>query len=294
MRFFTVVFLVLLSASSTLAELKPSQARKLITRAAGSELPSGSVRVKQVSNIDANTAEATAEIETAFRLQQNEQGQWSVQEIRVGPDRWESIPLIASAVGASPTSGCDGPDLFNNRNGASEPSVKRARCLLALILGVQLPSDAVRIKSVSPFGLPFSSNATSLVTANIQVSFRFSNLGKGGWHVSDIRTGNRSWVDLDALLARVNEQKRTGAMAELQTVAAALKKFRSDRGFYVAADEQRVLIDHLAPHYLPKVIRLDPWHRPYQYEGSRDHFTLRSDGPDGKQNTPDDIVFTSQ
>jgi hypothetical protein len=73
-----------------------------------------------------------------------------------------------------------------------------------------------------------------------------------------------------------------------------LEKFRAERGFYVASDEQRVLIDHLSPRYLRRVIRVDPWHRLYQYQGERDRFSLRSDGPDGKQNTADDVVISSR
>jgi hypothetical protein len=53
-----------------------------------------------------------------------------------------------------------------------------------------------------------------------------------------------------------------------------------------------VLIDHLSPHYLARVIRVDPWHRPYQYDGQQDRYSLRSFGPDGKPNTPDDIVVS--
>jgi hypothetical protein len=53
-----------------------------------------------------------------------------------------------------------------------------------------------------------------------------------------------------------------------------------------------VLIDHLSPKYLIRVIRVDPWHRPYQYDGQQDHYSLRSLGPDGKPNTPDDIVVS--
>ncbi|MFN2513751.1 MAG: type II secretion system protein GspG [Pyrinomonadaceae bacterium] len=40
------------------------------------------------------------------------------------------------------------------------------------------------------------------------------------------------------------------------------------------------------------MIRLDPWQEPYQYRGERDNFTLRSLGPDRKDNTADDIVIT--
>jgi len=47
-----------------------------------------------------------------------------------------------------------------------------------------------------------------------------------------------------------------------------------------------------AVHYLARIIRIDPWHRPYEYEGTRTSFVLRSSGPDGKPNTPDDVTVT--
>jgi len=38
---------------------------------------------------------------------------------------------------------------------------------------------------------------------------------------------------------------------------------------------------------------MDPWHQPYRYQGERDHFILRSTGPDGKADTADDIQLQS-
>ena len=80
----------------------------------------------------------------------------------------------------------------------------------------------------------------------------------------------------------------------MKTLAAALEKFRQERGGFLVSDQHEALIDHLCPRYLAQVIRLDPWENPYHYQGTRDHFSLRSTGPDGKLNTADDVVFTSQ
>ncbi len=91
---------------------------------------------------------------------------------------------------------------------------------------------------------------------------------------------------------RSTSPKRSTATDELSTIAKALGDFRRERGSYVVSDSESVLIDHLSPHYLLRVIRVDPWHRPYRYEGQPDHYSLRSLGPDGKPNTPDDIVVT--
>jgi hypothetical protein len=77
-------------------------------------------------------------------------------------------------------------------------------------------------------------------------------------------------------------------------IGGALEKFRKDRGFFVVSDSHSVAVDYLSPRYLPRVIRLDPWHQPYKYRGERDRFTLRSAGPDGKEDTPDDIQIQSR
>ncbi|MCA1605286.1 MAG: type II secretion system protein GspG, partial [Acidobacteria bacterium] len=79
-----------------------------------------------------------------------------------------------------------------------------------------------------------------------------------------------------------------------ELIAGALEKFRGDRGSYVISDSQAVAIDHLSPRYLAQVIRVDPWHQPYKYQGERDQFTLSSAGPDGKADTPDDIRLSSR
>jgi hypothetical protein len=58
----------------------------------------------------------------------------------------------------------------------------------------------------------------------------------------------------------------------------------------VVADSATTLVDHLNPRYTSTFIRVDPWHHPYEYAGTRARFTLRSRGADGKANTPDDIT----
>ncbi|HET6893375.1 MAG TPA: type II secretion system protein GspG, partial [Pyrinomonadaceae bacterium] len=176
--------------------------------------------------------------------------------------------------------------------GASDPSTKRARCVIASLLGVQLPSDAVRIKSLDASALPFGSSPSSLVETLISVEVRIGRSQQSGWMVTDLRTGNRGWVSLETLVAAANEEKAGRARADLQAIARALEKFRSERHAYVVSDSHAVLIDHISPRYLKRVIRLDPWHRPYQYRGDPGSFTLRSTGADGKENTPDDIAIT--
>lgn len=141
--------------------------------------------------------------------------------------------------------------------------------------------------------IPLASQASATVVAWVKVETRLLN-DKSGWHVSELRTGNREWVKLEPLVAAVNEGKEKKARAELELIARALEQFRNDHGFFVVSDSHAVAVDYLNPRYLPRVIRVDPWHQPYKYLGERDHFTLRSTGPDGKENTPDDILIQSR
>lgn len=169
---------------------------------------------------------------------------------------------------------------------ADDLSAKEARRLISRIAGAELSTDAVRVRSVSSLG------SSAVVEAEVTTAFRFVRGDDGHWRVAEIRTGDNRWEDVEMIARAVNQEKAERARAELETVATALQAFRRERGFYVEATSLGALVDQLNPLYLARVIRTDPWHRPYQYEGSRDRYTLRSIGLDGKPNTGDDIVVT--
>jgi len=290
---FSVFYLLALAAADVRADLKPNQARKSITRMPGFELTNGSVRVRSITLLTAGTAEVAAEIKTVFKLQKNEQGHWRVAEIRTRPDRWEEIDFIARSLN-SPTieaasSPCTAFDPPSKGSSGGLPTLKRTRCLLGSLLGVGSPSDAIRIQEVSPLEIPLGTQPSAAVIAWIRADVRLVN-GSKGWQVTELRTGTKDWAKLDTIIAAVEGMKRDRARTELALIAKALEAFRQDRGFYVVSEQQAVVIDHLNPRYLSQVIRIDPWHQPYRYQGDRDHFTLRSVGPDGKENTADDIL----
>ena len=283
---------ILLTCADARADLSAGQARKAITRIAGLELKSGEVRVKSISASSASAADVAAEIRTVFKFEADQEGRWRVAEIRTGPGRWESVDLIASGLGAQVVKGnCTTPDPRVRGRLAVDPSVKRARCLLGSLLGIEVPSDAIRIQEVNPMPIPLASQPSATVVAWLRVEARLTN-DKGGWRAVELRTGNRDWVKLEPLISAVNEQKRKQARSELELIAGALEKFRKDRGFYVVSDKQSVAIDFLSPRYLARVIRVDPWNQPYKYLGERYHFTIRSTGPDRKADTPDDILLS--
>jgi hypothetical protein len=176
--------------------------------------------------------------------------------------------------------------IITSTRAAGDLTPKEARGLIARLAGIQLPSDAVRVKEVSAMG----NSAT--VIAQVETAFRFDKTGDGKWRVAEIRTGDRRWEDVDLLVKALNAEKTARARAELESIATALESYRHDRGSYLESKSEGSLIDNLNPHYLKSVLRVDPWHQPYEYEGTKQSFVLRSAGPDEKPNTADDLVIS--
>lgn len=288
-----LIFLLLtLLVSDARADLNAKQARKAITRMPGFELTNGAVRINAISSTGATAAEVSALVRSVFRFEKDQQGRWFVADLRTAPNNWEEIDLIFRAQGVSQMPDeCNAPDPPARGAAVIEPTVKRARCLLGRLLGIEIPSDGVRIQEVAPFGIPLASKPSTTVVAWIQISARLAKLTKSDWQVTEIKTGKRDWIKLESLIASLNNEKRKTAQAELESIAQALERFRHERGSYLVADKHSVVVDYLNPRYLPRVIRLDPWHQPYNYQGQRDRFTLSSTGPDRKEATADDIIL---
>ena len=170
---------------------------------------------------------------------------------------------------------------------AGDLTPKEARRIIAHMAGIALPSDAVRIKDISSMG------NSAVVVAQVETAFRLVKGDQDKWRVAEIRTGDRRWEDVEMLVRALNAEKTARARAELESIATALESYRREHGFYVEAKSEAVLVDHLSPRYLARVIRIDPWHQPYEYEGGGSAFVLRSTGPDGKPSTADDILLTN-
>lgn len=285
----TAFALIVVNPVAARADLSAKQARTLITKAAGMSLPSGAVRVERIEMRSSEAAETTAAIDLPFRLTQKPSG-WRLSELRIGPDRWEEIAVITRAVGVDPPVGsCDRAEQFPQVT--SGISLKRARCLVAELFAVELPSDDVRIKSLSGFGVPLASEESAIVVAQVRLGVRFARAAKG-WQVSEIKSGRREWRSIENISDAVAAVKKSEATEDMKVLAEALEVYRREHGSFVVTDQHPALIDHLSPRYLSQVIRLDPWHNPYQYQGESAQFSLRSAGPDGKPNTADDIVLS--
>lgn len=285
------LLVILLAPAIARADLSASQAKKLITKTAGMSLPSGSVHVQKPVMIEPDFAEAIVHLDLVFRLNRDPSGAWRVAEVRVGQDRWEQLALIARASGRQlPPSDCEKRNQFQQPV-ASDLSVRQARCLIAELFEIQLPSDWVRIKSIGGLGIPLASEPSATVMSLVRFGVRFRR-DRSGWYTTSFKTGMHDWINIEGIESSLAAIKTEQARDEMKTVAAALTRFHQERGRFVVSDKHPVLIDHLSPKYLSHVIRLDPWGNSYGYAGETNHFTLRSAGPDGKLNTGDDVVLS--
>jgi hypothetical protein len=270
------------------AELNKKEAKRLISKVAGMSLPSSAVRIESINSTGESTAEASTELELVFRLARDDSGQWQLKELRTADGRWENIELILHAAKIDlQEDKCGTKDALGRVRPESDLNVKRARCLIASLFDVPMPSDSVRIQEISDLGVGSSAIAASLVRAD----FRFVR-DAHGWQVSEFHSGNRSWIKLESVPDEVDALKRARTNEDMNAIATALEAYRRVRGSFVIAEKHSVLIDSLTPRFLHRVIRLDSWHHPFQYQGTSDHFTIRSLGPDGKENTSDDLVVS--
>lgn len=168
---------------------------------------------------------------------------------------------------------------------ARELGVREARDAVAQLLGRR--SDDVRIKSVSP-GL-LGNDAT--VTADIQVTFQLQKDKDGNWNATSVRLADGRWEDVALLRQALDRLKAERAHADLEALAAGIEAYRKARGFYPEADTVRAVVDKVTPTFMTEIVREDPWHQPYYGEVTLEGYRLGSPGPDGKEGTPDDVLY---
>ena len=271
--------------------LSERDARRAIAAAPGFALRESAVRVREVSAAGSSPVSVVAEVTAGVRLAWVEderaaqdggifkRKRWRAAEFRTGDRSWEEFDLIAPVLGA----------------GSVESARAAVEELVTEFEARQRASQGQAVEPLTrgPLTVKQLSALGSSVVAELSVvaTFRLAREGRGRWRVAELLFGDFTTGDLNTLWRRVDAGKAERARAELETVRAALERFRQERGFYVVADSEVVLMDHLSPSYLGRVVRLDPWLRPYRYAGARDRFTLSSDGADGRPGTPDDVTL---
>lgn len=301
--------------------LKDSEARRAVASAPGFALNTAVVKVRGVSAAGETPVVVTAEVELAVLLRrvEGEPGSgdaagWRAEEFRTGDRSWERFEWLAGALdhrqlegarvalqslaleyetkqreragGSAVDGGAAGGGQVDGEQavGTQEKGGREKGDAAKAAEPLEVRRGPLRMTELSPI----SSSARAVVF--VEASFELERGADRKWRVAAVRVGEEVVRDLGAVFASAGRLKAERARAELGAVRAALEAFRAERGFYVVSDDYVVLIDHLSPRYLPHVIRIDPWSRPYRYEGTRDGFRLRSDGADGEPDTPDDIT----
>lgn len=280
-RFVLAALLCLLvcAAALTAKGLKKGDAQKLIAKLSLLELTKSAVSVEEISSTD-SAAVVRADVKIAFRYARDEGGRWRVREARVGDRQWENFDLLALAAGP-------------------EDAVRARAALDALVAELesiaktkeQSQSEFVRgaLRVRKPASALSVVGSSAVVETEIRATFEFVRAG-GSWRAAAVRVADERVENLGAVAQAVDAAKSALARSDLENLAFALEAYRRERGFYVVSDSGASLVDHLNPRHLKSIIRLDPWHHPYEYEGAADRFVLRSNGPDGKPNTPDDLI----
>lgn len=320
---FTLALALLLAAAPAAAQKKPKpavkegDARKAVAAAPGFALNTGAVRVREVSVAGTVPVVVTAEVEIAVHFERASGGGWRAVEFRSGDRAWEAFDQLEEAAGAGRVraaravledAALEFEARLRERKALEEAAAKDAPAAA--------PADPKRKKTkeekrreeeekkraeearkievrrgpvVMKDFSPLYKSARGVVT--VEADFILERSARGRWQVTGFRLAGESFTDLPRLLASLDAAKAARARADLQQLRAALEEYRRERGSYVVAEDGVALVDHLAPRHLKTVIRVDPWHRPYRYTGGREHFTLSSDGPDGKPSTPDDVTL---
>ena len=168
---------------------------------------------------------------------------------------------------------------------AAKLSAGEARKQIAAALGFDNVND-IHVKNINS-GL----SGQAVVEATVDTAFRLEQDKQGNWQVIEMRTGDRRWESIELIETAVRKEKILRTTADLRTIVTALEAYRRERGSYVKAESGAKLIDELAPHFLPVVMRLDAWSNEFEYKGSATSYKLSSSGPDGQPATADDIAI---
>src|SRR5207237_2220447 len=118
--------------------------------------------------------------------------------------------------------------------------------------------------------------------------FRFSREGKK-WVLKEVRIGEAGWESIHDLKDALDAVHARRTREDMKAILAAVEEFRTRTGAAPEASSFVQLIDQLSPRYLKRVIRLDGWGNGYGVTVVQGKLTLVSAGPDGKENTADDI-----
>jgi hypothetical protein len=187
--------------------------------------------------------------------------------------------LTLAALGAvAITSGCGGGRLSSDQ----------ARKQISDIGASNILPDAIRIRRVVDQG---DRQAIAEATATLAFQFKRDN-PNAPWRIVAVRLGDNDWLDMNELVAAVNEGRRKATVESIGKLSAGVEAYRKTNGALPVAADIVKLSDQLYPRYMDKLIRDDAWGRPIRYETTGTNFRLVSNGPNGAPGDADDIVAT--
>lgn len=129
----------------------------------------------------------------------------------------------------------------------------------------------------------------AVAEVKVTLAFRYART-PGGWQLREIRTPDGQWQRLDLLQKALDQLKTAETRHDLETLSAAIERYRADHGSVPAAADIVELNDLLVPRFLERVIRIDSWQNELVYSSVRNSFRLFSAGPDRRKGTGDDIT----
>jgi hypothetical protein len=178
---------------------------------------------------------------------------------------------------AASAAGCSGPRLSHDE----------VRKQIAAIGKSSLLPDSVQIQRIVS-----QTDNDAIAETTVSLAFEFKrDKTFGPWRIAAVRLGDRDWVDVDELLAAINENRLRTTLESLQKLAAGIASYRQKTGGPPNATEIMGLTDLLHPLYMPDLVRQDAWGRPIHYEVSGTGYRLISYGADGIRGTADDVVL---
>jgi hypothetical protein len=136
------------------------------------------------------------------------------------------------------------------------------------------------------------SDTAAIAETTVSMAFEFrKDKSSGPWRIASVRLGDRDWVDVNELLAAVNESRRRTTLEGMQKLASGIAAYRQSTGAVPNATEIVGLTNLLHPLYMSDLVRQDAWGRAIHFEVSGTSYRLISFGADGMRGTSDDIVL---
>ena len=134
--------------------------------------------------------------------------------------------------------------------------------------------------------LPVGGSATAEGT--VKTAFRFSK-ERNKWVLKEVRIGESGWESVRDMKEALDAVRARRTREDMHAILAAAESYRSRNGANPQASNFVDLIDKLSPAYLARVIRLDGWGHEFRAAAADGKLAIVSAGPDGKENTADDI-----